>query len=56
MNFKQAFIAFWTILYAEGVRMLRLWKQTLLPPAITSILYFLATLQIAFTSAAAPYA
>ena len=40
MNFKQAFIAFWTILYAEGVRMLRLWKQTLLPPAITSILYF----------------
>jgi ABC-2 type transport system permease protein len=33
-------IAFWTILRAECVRMTRLWKQTLLPPAITSILYF----------------
>jgi ABC-2 type transport system permease protein len=40
MNPKQAFIAFWTIVRDEGFRMLRLWKQTLLPPAITSVLYF----------------
>lgn len=40
MTFKESITAFWTILRAEGFRMLRLWKQTLLPPAITSILYF----------------
>ena len=40
MNLKQTLTAFWTIVYAEGFRMFRLWKQTLLPPAITSILYF----------------
>ena len=40
MTLRQSFTAFWTIIYAETYRMFRLWKQTLLPPAITSILYF----------------
>lgn len=40
MNPKQTLIAFWTIMRDEAIRMARLWKQTLLPPAMTSILYF----------------
>ncbi len=40
MKLLQATIAFWAIVSVEGGRTLRLWKQTLLPPAITSVLYF----------------
>ena len=35
------FIAFQTILYKEIARFAKLWMQTLLPPAITTILYFI---------------
>ncbi len=38
MNF---FIPFWTILTKEIRRFTRIWPQTLLPPAITTSLYFL---------------
>ncbi|PHQ80582.1 MAG: ABC transporter permease [Coxiella sp. (in: Bacteria)] len=34
------FIAYKTILRTDGLRVLRLWKQTLVPPIITSVLYF----------------
>lgn len=34
-------IAFWTILTKEVRRFTRIWPQTLLPPAITTALYFL---------------
>ena len=40
MNFQQCLIAYVTILRFEGLRTFRIWKQTLLPPAMTSILYF----------------
>ena len=40
MNFQQCLIAYWTIIRFEGFRVFRIWKQTLLPPAMTSILYF----------------
>ncbi|HYF10471.1 MAG TPA: ABC transporter permease [Candidatus Paceibacterota bacterium] len=35
------FIAFWTLLHKELVRVFRIWTQTLLPPAITMSLYYL---------------
>jgi ABC-2 type transport system permease protein len=38
---KQIFIAFQTIVTKEIIRFTRIWSQTLLPPAITMILYFL---------------
>ncbi|WP_100622966.1 ABC transporter permease [Candidatus Coxiella mudrowiae] len=41
MGFKQDRIAYQTIVVAELKRILRIWSQTLLPPAITSILYFI---------------
>ncbi len=41
MTFVQVFTAFWTIIRFEGLRMLRLWRETLLPPAMTSTLYFI---------------
>ncbi len=41
MNLKQQFVAYHTIVKNEARRTLRIWSQTLLPPAITSILYFL---------------
>ncbi len=41
MNRKKLLIAFYTILRKEIVRILRLWPQTLLPPLITVILYFI---------------
>ncbi|MGR9115686.1 MAG: ABC transporter permease [Gammaproteobacteria bacterium] len=38
MNYS---IAFWTILVKEVRRFTRIWPQTLLPPAVTTSLYFL---------------
>src|SRR5471030_1530283 len=37
----QIYIAFKTILAKEIIRFMRIWTQTLLPPAITMTLYFL---------------
>ena len=34
-------IAFYTITHKEISRFLRIWQQTLLPPAITMVLYFI---------------
>jgi len=41
MKYKTNFIALYTILRRDVLRTFRLWTQTLLPAAITSILYFL---------------
>jgi len=38
---KKNFIAFYTILYKEITRFTRIWIQTLLPPVITTVLYFI---------------
>lgn len=40
MNLKNQWVAFNTLLYKEIKRILRIWPQTLLPPAITMSLYF----------------
>lgn len=40
MSFQEQWIAFLTILHKEIKRFTRIWIQTLLPPAITMILYF----------------
>ncbi len=40
MNFKQNFNAFNTIVIKEYLRFIRIWVQTVLPPAITTALYF----------------
>jgi ABC-2 type transport system permease protein len=40
MNLQQQYIAFMTIVRKEIRRFLRIWSQTLLPPAITMTLYF----------------
>ncbi len=40
MNIQNHFIAFQTILIKETLRFSRIWIQTLLPPAITTALYF----------------
>lgn len=40
MNFKQNFNAFKTIVIKEYLRFIRIWIQTVLPPAITTALYF----------------
>ncbi|AML49228.1 ABC transporter permease [Coxiella burnetii] len=40
MAFKEERIAYQTIVVIELKRILRIWSQTILPPAITSILYF----------------
>jgi len=40
MNYKTSLVAFYTIIRREILRTLRLWVQTLMPAAITSILYF----------------
>ena len=40
MNFKQNFNAFKTIVIKEFLRFIRIWIQTVLPPAITTALYF----------------
>ena len=41
MNFQQQWIAFQTLTIKEIRRILRIWPQTLLPPAITMSLYFI---------------
>lgn len=41
MTPKEKWIALNTILYKELKRVFRIWTQTLLPPAITTILYFI---------------
>lgn len=40
MSGKQYYIAFSSILHREIVRFMRIWVQTLIPPAITMTLYF----------------
>lgn len=40
MNLKSNWIAFQTIVFKEITRFLRVWTQTILPSAITMILYF----------------
>ncbi|HEY0893419.1 MAG TPA: ABC transporter permease, partial [Cellvibrio sp.] len=40
MSLQEQWIAFLTILHKEIKRFTRIWVQTLLPPAITMILYF----------------
>lgn len=40
MNLRQNYIAFKTILIKEFLRFIRIWIQTVLPPAITMVLYF----------------
>ncbi len=40
MKTKQKLIAFKTIIYKEVMRFIRIWLQTLVPPAITMTLYF----------------
>lgn len=41
MNGKQMWAAYMTIVRKEFLRMFRVWVQALLPPAVTTILYFL---------------
>lgn len=41
MNSAEQFIAFMTIVRKEVRRFLRIWTQTLLPPVVTTTLYFL---------------
>ncbi|ELA08912.1 inner membrane transport permease [Moraxella macacae 0408225] len=41
MNFQQQTVAFTTLLVKEIRRILRIWPQTLIPPAITMALYFI---------------
>lgn len=40
MNFTQLQVALWTLVRKEIRRFMRIWAQTLLPPAITMSLYF----------------
>lgn len=40
MNGKQVFIAYWTITRKECTRFFRIWTQTLLPSAVTMVLYY----------------
>ncbi len=41
MNLKCYWVAFYTMLRKEILRFMRIWPQTLLPPAITTGLYFI---------------
>ncbi len=41
MNGKQMWAAYMTIVRKEVLRMFRVWVQALLPPAVTTVLYFL---------------
>ncbi len=41
MPITRLFVAFWTIVSREVRRFMRIWAQTLLPPAITMTLYFI---------------
>ena len=40
MNWHEQFIALKTIVYKEVLRFMRIWVQTILPPVITTALYF----------------
>ena len=40
MTAREKFIAFYTILIKEVLRFSRIWLQTILPPVITTSLYF----------------
>ena len=40
MNFTQLSVALYTLVHKEIRRFMRIWPQTLLPPAITMSLYF----------------
>ncbi len=40
MNFHQLFVSYMTIVRKEVTRFLRVWKQTLVPPVITTTLYY----------------
>ena len=40
MEPKKIFIAYYTVVRKDTVRMLRLWKQTFLPSVMTTVLYF----------------
>jgi ABC-2 type transport system permease protein len=40
MTWREYVIAYWTIVAKETLRFLRIWKQTVLPAAVTTILYF----------------
>lgn len=46
MAFKEQRVAYQTIVVIELKRILRIWSQTILPPTITSILYFVIFGQI----------
>ena len=41
MNFSQLFVAYMTIVRKEVSRFFRVWKQTLVPPIITTTLYYI---------------
>ena len=41
MNIRTQFVALQTILIKETLRFLRIWIQTILPPAVTTALYFI---------------
>jgi ABC-2 type transport system permease protein len=41
MSAYEIFVAYWTITHKEIKRFTRIWVQTLLPPAITMMLYFI---------------
>jgi len=41
MSLQDQWVAFYTIIIKEVLRFLRIWKQTILPATITTILYFL---------------
>ena len=41
MNYTEKWIAFSTVVRKEIQRIMRIWSQTLLPPAVTTILYFI---------------
>ncbi len=41
MTLKKTFIALYTIIFKEIIRITRIWAQTLIPPIITTTLYFI---------------
>ena len=40
MNWRQIWVAYFTLVSKEVTRFMRIWQQTLLPPVITTSLYF----------------
>jgi ABC-2 type transport system permease protein len=41
MNPREQLVAFWTIVTKEFLRFIRIWIQTVLPPMVTTALYFI---------------